>query len=56
MKCISCQKNKHSIKKKLNYPQPLEYLIKLWESINMDFITKLSKSKDSITNVTYNTV
>ena len=29
MKCISCQRNKHLTKKKLGYPQLLEYLIKL---------------------------
>ena len=56
IKCILCQKNEHSIKKKLSYPQLLEYLIKLWEFVSMDIITKLLKSKDPITGITYNII
>ena len=56
MQCMQCQRNKYSMQKKLGYPQLLEYLIKPWESINMDFITKLPKSKDPITSITYNVI
>ena len=56
MQCTQCQRNKHSTQKKLNYLQLLEYLIKPWESINMDFITKLLKSKDSITSIAYDMI
>ena len=44
------------MQKKLNYLQLLEYLIKPWEYVNMDFITKLSKSKDSVTNIAYDVI
>ena len=56
MKCTSCQRNKHSTKKKLGYPQPLEYPTGPWESVSMDFITKLPKSKDPVTSIAYDAI
>jgi deoxyuridine 5'-triphosphate nucleotidohydrolase len=50
--CESCQRNKDSTQRPVGLLKPLEIPSKPWESISMDFITHLPKSKkgnDSIT-------
>lgn len=50
--CSVCQQNKDCIRKSLGEPQPLELPKRWWDSISMDFITKLpttSSGYDCIT-------
>ena len=54
--CNNCQKNKHLIHKKYGIMQIIPKLKKQWQLITMDFITKLLKFKNLITNVEYNSI
>ena len=54
--CESCQKNKHFIKKKYGNPEIIKKPDRPWKFVNIDFITKLSKSKDPITGVEYDSI
>ena len=53
--CESCQKNKHSIY--INrIPQTIESAEKLWQSVIIDFITKLLVLKNPVTKVAYDSI
>ena len=51
--CPSCQRNKHSTQRTAGLLMPLPIPNKPWEHVTMDFIVKLPKSKDPITDVSY---
>ena len=53
--CESCQKNKHSTHVN-KVPQTIEKPKKPWQSVTMDFITKLPLSKDPITEIEYDSI
>ena len=55
-KCLLCQKNKHGRHKPYGEGHPNTILRGLWEDVSMDFITKLPKSKDPVTGITYNLI
>ena len=55
-KCLLCQKNKHRRHKLYREGHPNMILRGLWEDVSMDFITKLPKSKDPVTGITYNLI
>ena len=55
-KCEQCRKNKHDTHKAYNVPQKIEPATRKWQSIIIDFIIKLPKSKDPVTGVTYNNI
>ena len=53
--CESCQKNKHSTY--INrVPQTIEPTEKPWQSVTMDFITKLPLSEDPVTKIKYDSI
>ena len=54
--CEKCQKNKHSTHKKYTTNMVIEQPGRPWQSITMDFITKLPKSKDPITEIEYDAI
>ena len=53
--CENCQKNKHSthINK---VPQTIELVEKPWQSVTMDFITKLPLSENPVTKIKYDSI
>ena len=53
--CESCQKNKHSTHVN-KVPQTIEKPKKPWQSVTMDFITKLPLSKDPVTEIEYDSI
>ena len=55
-KCKQCRKNKHDTHKAYDAPQKIETAIKEWQSVTMDFIVKLPKSKDPVTGVIYDSI
>ena len=54
--CNNCQKNKYLIYKKYGIMQVIPKPKKQWQLVMMDFITKLLKFKNLITNVEYNSI
>ena len=54
--CPDCQRNKFSRHKPYRELQPVKTLSRSWEVILQDFITKLSKSKDPVTEQEHNAV
>ena len=55
-KCLLHQKNKHGRYKLYRERHPNTILSGPWEDMSMDFITKLPKSKDPVTGITYNLI
>ena len=55
-KCLLCQKNKHGRHKPYGEGHPNTIPRGPWEDVSMDFITKLPKSKDSVTGITYDSI
>ena len=51
--CYNCQKNKHATYVKYENIQYQNLSKTLWNEITMNFIIKLSKSKNSTTKITY---
>ena len=49
--CISCQRNKPSNRKPLGLLQPMPMAFKPWQTISVDFITKLPKTVDGYDSV-----
>ena len=55
-KCEQCRKNKYNIYKAYNISQKIKPVIRKWQLVTINFIVKLSKLKDPITEVIYNNV
>ena len=55
-KCLMCQRNKHGQHTPYGEGQPNPIPNGPWEDISMDFITKLPKSRDPVTGVTYDAI
>jgi hypothetical protein len=55
-KCAACQKAKTNKHKPYGEMQVMEPPTKPWETITMDFITKLPPSKDPVLGVTYDSI
>ena len=55
-RCLLCQKNKHGRHKPYGEGHPNTIPRGLWEDVSMDFITKLPKSKDPVTGITYDSI
>ena len=55
-KCLLCQRNKHGRHAPYGEGRPNLIPNGLWDDISMDFITKLLKSKDPVTGITYNAI
>ena len=49
--CVPCQRNKPSNRKPLGLLQPMPVAYKPWQTISMDFITKLPKSVEGFDSV-----
>ena len=54
--CEDCQRNKADRHKPYGELQPIPQLRKPWDSVAMDFITKLPKSKDPVTGMEYDSI
>ena len=54
--CESCQKNKHSTLGSIGNNTVIEKPTKPWQSITMDFITKLPGSMDPLTGIEYDSI
>ena len=54
--CNNCQKNKHSIHKKYGVMQIIPKLKKQWQLVTIDFIIKLLKFRNLVTNIEYNSI
>lgn len=54
--CETCQRNKADRHRPYGLLQPIPQLRKPWESVAMDFITKLPKSKEPQTGVEYDSI
>ena len=55
-RCLSCQQNKHSTHAKYGEVQYHEPPKSPWNEVTMDFITKLPKSKDPLTDQSYDSI
>ena len=55
-RCEHCQKNKHATHKKYGGTKVIPLPEHPWQEITIDFITKLSKSKDSVIRIQYNSI
>ena len=55
-RCVTCGKTKTSKHKPYGELQPLPVPEKPWDSISMDFIVKLPKSKEPMTRTTYDSI
>ena len=55
-KCLLYQKNKYGRHKLYGEGHPNTIPRGLWEDVSMDFITKLPKSKDPVTGITYDSI
>ena len=55
-KCFNCQKNKHAIHAKYDEIQYQKSSKSSWNEISMNFIIKLSKSKNSATIIKYDSI
>ena len=55
-KCFNCQQNKHAIHAEYDEIQYAESFIQIWNEITLNFIIKLSKSQNLITDQHYNTI
>ena len=55
-KCFNCQQNKHVIHVKYNEIQYMKLSKSLWNEIFMNFIIKLSKSRNSTNEKAYDAI
>ena len=55
-KCFSCQQNKHVTHAKYGEIQYMESSKASWDEVFMNFITKLSKSKNSTNGEAYDAI
>ena len=55
-KCLMCQRNKHRRHALYGEGQPNPIPNGPWEDISMDFIIKLPKSRDPVTEITYDAI
>ena len=55
-KCLNCQRNKHVTHAKYEHIQYMDSSKSLWDEMFMNFITKLSKSKNSTNEETYDAI
>ena len=55
-KCLNCQKNKHATHAKYDEIQYMESSKSPWDEVSMNFITKLSKSRNSTNEETYDAI
>ena len=55
-KCLLCQRNKHGRHAPYGEGRPNLRPNRPWDDISMDFITKLPKSKDPVTGITYDAI
>ena len=55
-KCLLCQRNKHGRHAPYGEGRPNPIPNGPWDDILMDFITKLPKSKDPVTGITYDAI
>ena len=55
-KCLNCQRNKHVTHAKYEKIQYMEPLESPWDEVSMNFIIKLSKSKDSTNEEAYDAI
>ena len=55
-KCHVCNTSKKSREKPMGLLQPLPIPTQPWETVSMDFIVKLPPSRDSVSNVTYDSI
>ena len=55
-KCFNCQQNKHVIHVKYNEIQYMKSLKSSWDEVFMNFIIKLSKSKNSTNEKAYDAI
>ena len=55
-KCLNCQLNKHATHVKYEEIQYMESLKASWDEVFMNFITKLSKSKNSTNEKAYDAI
>ena len=55
-KCLMCQRNKHGRHAPYGEGQPNLIPNGPWEDISMDFITKLPKSRDPVTEIIYDAI
>ena len=55
-KCLNCQQNKHVIHVKYEKIQYMKLSKSSWDEVFMNFIIKLSKSKNSTNEKTYNAI
>ena len=54
--CTTCAQNKSTRHKPYSKQQQIEALQQAWQEITMDFIVKLPLSKDTITDIKYNSI
>ena len=54
--CITCAQNKSTRHKPYGEQQQIEAPQQAWQKITMDFIVKLPLSKDTITNIKYDSI
>ena len=55
-KCLNCQRNKHVTHVKYEHIQYMNSSKSPWDEVFMNFIIKLSKSKNSTNEKTYDTI
>ena len=56
LKCEQYRKNKHDIYKAYGAPQKIELIIKAWQLLIINYIIKLPKLKNPITEIIYNNI
>ena len=56
IKYKNCQKNKHNIIKNISNNIIIKKLIKLWQSVIINFIIKLLKFKNPVIKIEYNNI
>ena len=56
LKCTTCAKNKSARHKPYRELQQIEASQQTWQEITINFIIKLSSSKDTITGIIYNNI
>jgi hypothetical protein len=54
--CDICRRAKHKTRKEHGKLQPLQVPTRPWESVTMDFIVKLPKSREPVTGVEYDSI
>ena len=55
-KCLNCQRNKHTTHAEYDEIQYVKSSIKVWDEITLNFIIKLSKSQNSVTDQHYDAI